>query len=202
MEMQREGEEREICNSTTHTLLWQNSLSSPSLCISICVDARTACLRAETFDVPSVLARTHTYIDIYPRIILGMGIIPPAGATKRGRTNLQATRSWQDMLCMLRAPLRSCTCLPRTPCTCRRWAPCTQRCTHSLRWRRLLRFRAHRCTRASSHRQTRTRQKISACVYVYVYVRICMYVCIIRMYIYVCICMYVSAYVNVCVCDQ
>jgi hypothetical protein len=51
MEMQREGEEREISNSSTHTLLWQNALSFPSLCISICVDARTTCCLLARGDV-------------------------------------------------------------------------------------------------------------------------------------------------------
>jgi hypothetical protein len=185
------------------------------------------CLRAVTFDVPSTRARTHThthvcvcvcvcvcvfvcvFVYVYVCVCVCVCVsvyavlaVKPAGATKRGSTNLQATRSWQDTLCMLRAPLRPCICLPRTPCTCRRWAPCTRRCMHSLRWRRLLHFRAHRCTRASSHRQTRTRQKISVCVYVgifYVYVdayvdaQVCEFI-----YLYVCLHVFICMHVCMC----
>jgi hypothetical protein len=69
-------------------------------------------------------------------------------------TNLQATRSCRDMRCIHRLPASPCTCLSRTPCTCRRWAPCTLRCTRSLRARRLLHSRVHRCVHTFTNAET------------------------------------------------
>ena len=145
----REKEKRERSATAPHTRCCGRILSLVLLSASLSAWMRAqlaVCLRKVTCEVPSVRARTHMYIYIYPRIIHGIGIIPPAGATKRGRTNLQATRSWQDMLCMLRAPWNPCICLPRTPCTCRRWAPCNRRCMNSLLWRLLLSFRERICS--------------------------------------------------------
>ena len=88
-------------------------------------------------------------------------------------THLQATPSCRDMRCMHRPPASPCTCLPRRPRTCRRWAPCTRCCTRSLRARRLLHSRAHRCARTRSQMQTHAREKI----YVHVCVRACACVC-------------------------
>ena len=103
-------------------------------------------------------------------------------SAQRGRTNLQATRSWQDMRCMQCPQTPPCTCPSRTPCTCRRCCPCTRRCTCSLRSRRFLHYtHVHKC------RHTHASENLSMCMCacVCVCMHICAYACV---YVYACPC--------------
>jgi hypothetical protein len=110
-------------------------------------------------------------------------------STERGRTNLQATRSWQDMRCMQCPQTPPCTCPSRTPCTCRRCCPCTRRCTCSLRSRRFLHYtHVHKC------RHTHASENLSMCMCACVCV--CMHICA---YACVCMCMCMHVHVRVCV---
>jgi hypothetical protein len=86
----REKEKRERSATAPHTRCCGRILSLVLLSASLSAWMRAqlaVCLRKVTCEVPSVRARTHMYIYIYPRIIHGIGIIPPAGATKRGSTD-------------------------------------------------------------------------------------------------------------------